>query len=63
VEFEKNLVNNGFTKSTSKDGSVNIFISGDKKYTTRNFSRSTNGPAEEAFKNNQKISKIRLGDE
>ncbi|RZR04097.1 hypothetical protein D8T43_21285, partial [Vibrio vulnificus] len=62
-EFEKNLMDNGFTKSTSKDGSVNIFTNGDKKYTTRDFSKSTDGPTAEVFKNNQPTSKIRLGDE
>lgn len=62
-EFEKNLVDNGFSKSTSKDGNVNIFTSGDKKYSTRDFSNSTNGPTAEVFKNNQPVSKIRLGDE
>ena len=61
-EFEKNLMDNGFTKSTSKDGSVNIFTNGDKKYTTRDFSKSTDGPTAEVFRNNQPTSKIRLGD-
>lgn len=62
-EFEKNLLNNGFAKSTSKDGSVNIFSSGNKKFTTRGFSKSTDGPTAEVFRNNRPISKIRLGDE
>jgi len=62
-EFEKNLIDNGFTKSTSKDGNVNILTNGDKKYTTRDFSKSTDGPTAEVFKNNQPVSKIRLEDE
>jgi hypothetical protein len=61
--FEKNLLDNGFTKSTSKDGNVNIFTNGNKKYSTRGFSKSTDGPTAEVFKNNQPVSKIRLGDE
>ena len=62
-EFEKNLLDNGFSKSTSKDGNVNIFTSGDKKYTTRDFSKSTAGPTAEVFIHNKPVSKIRLGDE
>jgi hypothetical protein len=62
-EFEKNLLNSGFAKSTSKDGNVNIWINGNKKYTIRDFSKSTDGPTAEVFKNNKPTSKIRLGDE
>jgi hypothetical protein len=62
-EFEKNLLDGGFSKSTSKDGNVNIFTSGDRKYTTRDYSKSTGGSTAEVFKNNQPVSKIRLGDE
>ncbi|WP_419608410.1 hypothetical protein [Thiolapillus sp.] len=62
-EFEKNLLGNGFAKSTSRDGVVNIFMKGNKKYTTRVFSNSTGGPTAEVFKSNRPISKIRLGDE
>ncbi len=62
-EFEKNLLDNGFTKSLSKNGKVNIFTKADTKYTTRDFSKSTDGPTAESFKNNQPTSKIRLGDE
>jgi len=62
-EFEKNLIENGFSKSTSKDGNVNIFTKGDTKYTTREFSKSTDGPTAEVFQNNRPISKIRLGDQ
>lgn len=60
-EFEKNLLDNGFSKSTSKDGMVNVFTKADKKYTTRSFSNSTNGPTAEVFVNNSPVSKIRLG--
>jgi hypothetical protein len=62
-EFEQNLIDNGFNKSKSKDGIVNIFTKGDKKYTTRDFSNSTDGPTAEVFSNNNKLAKIRLGDE
>ena len=62
-EFEKNLAGSGFTKSTSKDGVVNVFTKGDKKVTTREFSKSTNGPTAEVFMNNRPTSKIRLEDE
>ena len=63
IEFEQNLLDNGFTKSTSKDGNVNIFTKGDTKYTTREFSKSTGGPTAEVFNGNKPVSKIRLGDE
>jgi RHS repeat-associated protein len=62
-EFEKNLIENGFSKSTSKDGLVNILTKGDKKYSTRDFSKSTDGPTAETFINNVPVSKIRLGNE
>ena len=62
-EFETSLLDSGFTKSTSKDGSVTIFINGEKKYTTRNFSKSTDGPTAEVFINNKPVAKIRLGGE
>ena len=60
-EFEKNLLDNGFSKS--KNGKVDIFIKGDKTYSTRDFSKSTDGPTAEVFKNGRPVSKIRLGDE
>jgi len=61
-EFEDNLLDSGFTKGTSKDQKVNIFTKGDKKFTTRDFSNSTNGPTADVFKNGDPKSKIRLGD-
>jgi hypothetical protein len=63
IEIEKNLLDNGFTKSTSQDGNVNIFTKGDTKYTTREFAKSTGGPTAEVFNGNKPVSKIRLGDE
>ena len=60
TEFESNLVNNGFSQSTSKDGKVNVFIKEDQKYTTRNFSESTNGPTAESYSGGELTSKIRL---
>lgn len=61
-EFESNLVDSGFKQSTSKDGGANIFTKGDKKFTTRDSSKSTGGPTAEAFSGGIKKQKIRLGE-
>ncbi len=62
-EFENNLIDNGYLKSISKDGNVSIFTKDETKYTTRSYSKSTNGPTAEVFKNNKPTKKIRLGEE
>jgi len=61
-KFEDNLVDSGFEQGTSKDGKVKIFTKGNKKFTTRDTSRSTGGPSADVFKDGEKTSKIRLGD-
>ncbi len=63
-EFEKNLLGDGFSQSTipTKNGPINVFNKGEKKFTTRSFSNSTDGPTAEVFKNNRPLSKIRLGE-
>ncbi|WP_240132521.1 RHS repeat-associated core domain-containing protein [Shewanella cutis] len=61
--FEKNLKDNGFSQSTSKDGRVNNFTKGDDRYSTRDYSKSTKGPAAEVFKKEEPVAKIRLGEE
>ncbi len=62
-KFEKNLGDSGYAKSTSKDGKVNVFTKGDKKYATRNSSKSTKGPTADVSVKDEPVSKIRLKDE
>jgi hypothetical protein len=60
TDFENNLMKEGFTKSTSKDGKANIFEKGDTKYTTRPTSKSTGGPSAEVYVNGSLKLKIRM---
>ena len=61
-EFEKNLENSGFEKSSSKDGKINFFDKNGKRYSTRDTSKSNRPTAE--FRKNAKSKdpdiKIRL---
>jgi len=59
-EFGKNLEESGFTKSTSKDGSVTNYVKGARKYSVYSKSASTGGPSAQVFENGQTIAKIRL---
>ena len=67
-QFEKHLTDNGFDKksvSTPK-GDINIFSkNGQKEFTTRGFSKSTDGPSGEIFTggSNRASAKIRFLDE
>ena len=62
-QFEDHLTNNGFDKSVipTPKGPINVFSkNGQKEFTTRDFSRSTNGPSGEIFKNGKQTGKIRF---
>ena len=66
-QFEKHLTDNGFDKksvSTPK-GDINIFSkNGKKEFTTRGFSKSTEGPSGEIFTGGKKVAaKIRFKEE
>jgi hypothetical protein len=63
VEFEKNLLENGWTKSISKDGKTIILEKDGAKYVLRDFSKSTGGPTADFYKAGSKsfYIKIRLG--
>lgn len=43
ADFGRNLEENGYTKSVSKNGDVTIFKKGDMKYTVRGSSNSKDG--------------------
>uniref|UniRef100_UPI00036CBAD5 RHS repeat-associated core domain-containing protein n=1 Tax=Leptospira interrogans TaxID=173 RepID=UPI00036CBAD5 len=63
-EFETNLRKNGWNEKLSDDGKVNIFTKDNKKYTTRDDAKSTQGPTAEYFKDSASPKsnlKIRLG--
>ncbi|WP_236716181.1 polymorphic toxin type 10 domain-containing protein, partial [Leptospira interrogans] len=63
-EFEMNLRKNGWNEKLSDDGKVNIFTKDNKKYTTRDDAKSTQGPTAEYFKDSASPKsnlKIRLG--
>ena len=60
VDFGRNLEANGFSKSTSQDGTVAIYQKDNMKYTVRDTSSSTGGPTAEVFKDGELVGKIRL---
>ena len=63
MEFEKNLLENGWTKSISKDGKTIILEKDGAKYVLRDFSKSTGGTTADFYKAGSKsfYIKIRLG--
>ncbi|WP_016751890.1 hypothetical protein [Leptospira kirschneri] len=64
-EFETNLRKNGWNEKLSDDGTANIFTKDNKKYTTRDNAKSTQGPTAEYFKDPSSKTaniKIRLKD-
>nr|WP_258536494.1 RHS repeat-associated core domain-containing protein [Leptospira noguchii] len=64
-EFESNLRKNGWNEKLSDDGTANIFTKDNKKYTTRDNAKSTQGPTAEYFKDPSSKTaniKIRLKD-
>jgi len=63
-EFGENLLNNGWTKSISKDGKTTIFQKDGAKYVLRDGAKSTGGPTADYYRPGSKsISiKIRLGE-
>jgi RHS repeat-associated protein len=62
-EFEKNLVEEGWTKSVSKDGKVVIYEKEGARYVIREDAKSTGGPTADYYKpgSNKIDTKIRLG--
>jgi antitoxin component YwqK of YwqJK toxin-antitoxin module len=65
-QFEDHLSNNGFDKSviSTPKGPINVFSkNGQKEFTTRGFSKSTDGPSGEIFKNGKPTGKIRFPNE
>lgn len=66
AQFEDHLLNNGLDKSVidTPKGPVNVFSkNGQKEFTTRDFSRSTDGPSGEIFNNGTSTGKIRFPSE
>ncbi len=63
-QFEKNLVDSGFTRSVSKDGKAIILQKDGAKYILRDAAKSTGGPTADYYKagSNSIDLKIRLGD-
>ena len=59
-QFEKGLKESGYDKTQSKDGKVENYTKGDKKYTVRDNAKSTGGAAADAYKNGELKTKIRL---
>ena len=60
IQFEKNLIEAGFSKTLSSDKAVTIFTKGNFKYTIRSSAKSIKAPTVEVFKDGVKIKKIRL---
>lgn len=62
-EFEKNLSDAGWNKTSSKDGKVQIYEKDGSRYSIRENAKSTNGPTADFYKaGSPKIdTKIRLG--
>lgn len=62
-QFEKHLEDNGFSAVTkeTKKGPIGIFSkNGEKEFTTRDFSTSTDGPTGEIFRSGDIAAKIRF---
>lgn len=62
-EFEKNLLDEGWSKSVSKDGKVVIYEKDGARYVIREDAKSTGGPTADYYKPGSKQidTKIRMG--
>jgi hypothetical protein len=60
TEFEQNLINEGYSSSTSKDGEVTILEKGKNRYTVRSKAKYTGGPTAEFLMKGKLKLKIRL---